>query len=235
MLRHIGIIVALGFVLASAFMNYLFGHGFGRTPLEAQVYGFVGILAVAANALCPFFGHAAYEAKRLATFYAVTGLWILCLAYSMTSALGFAAESRDALSVPRAAQHDILRTKQQTLQELEARKRTLAIETRIHVLREEINTLRAQGALRDPDPQSAMLAKLVGLDRQSARTVLLLLFALMIEVGAAIGLFAALSTTTSRPVPVARAQKPNGQSKVWNPSLRSQGAERRNGGVVTKI
>ena len=226
MLRHVGIVVAFGFVLASAFMNCLFGQGLGRTPIESQVYGLVGVLAVAANALCPFFGNAAYEARRWATFYAIIGLWLLCLAYSMASALGFAAESRDALSAPRAAQHEVLRTKLQTLQDLEARKRTLAIETRIHGLREEINTLRTRGALQDPDPQTAMLAKLIGLDRRNARTLLLILFALMVESGAAIGLFAALRTNTPKPPTMPRAPKPNGKGKVWNPSFRAQAAER---------
>lgn len=227
MLSHIGVVVALGFVLASAFMNYLFGHSLGRSAIEAHVFGVVGVLAVIANALSPFFTHSAYTARRWPTMYAIGAFWLLCLAYSFTSALGFAAENRQALMAPKVALHDVLHTKLQTLRDLEARKRTVQIETRIHALREEINVLRAQGATRDPDPQTTMLARLVGLDRQTARTLLLMLFALMIEAGAAIGLFAALSTSDAKRSTIPRAPKSSGKGKVWNPSFRASGTERK--------
>lgn len=218
MLSHIGVVVAVGFIAASAFMNYLFGYSLGRSPVEAHIYGIVGLLAVIANATSPFFAHAAYKAQRLPTLYAIVAFWLLCLAYSLTSALGFAAENRQAIAALKAAMHDVLYTKLQTLRDLEARKRTLAIETRIHALREEINVLRTRGATNEADPQTAMLAKLIGVDRQTARTLLLILFALMVEAGAAIGLFAALSTEPLRSSPEAAQKSPRVNGKVWNPS-----------------
>lgn len=226
MLAHLGTVVAIGFLLASAIMNYLFGHALGRTPLEASVYGGVGVLAVIANALCPFFAQSACKTKRFPTMYAILFFWLLCLIYSLTSALGFAAENRQSLTAPKAALHEIMQSKLKTLADLEDRKRTPQIETRIHALRDEINSLRAAGAAGDPDPQTALLAKIMRLDRHDTKLVLVILFALMVEAGAAIGLFAALSTAApQRPVKV-KTEKPNGKTKIWNPTYKMGATER---------
>jgi hypothetical protein len=50
-----GAVVALGFLLASAVANCLFGASLGRSPWEAHLYGAVGVLAVIMNALAPFY------------------------------------------------------------------------------------------------------------------------------------------------------------------------------------
>ena len=59
-----GALVAVGFLVASATMNYLFGSLLGRTPLESKVYGAVSVLAVLCNALCPFFLSWGRQGKR---------------------------------------------------------------------------------------------------------------------------------------------------------------------------
>ena len=226
MLSHIGAVVAVGFLAASAVMNFLFGHSLGRTPLEASVYGIVSVLAVCSNALCPFFAQSAFKAKRYPTMYAILVFWLLCLTYSLTSALGFAAENRQSLIAPKAAMYDILKSKLETLKDLEARKRTTLIETRVHALRDEINTMRSAGASFDPDPQTMFLAKMIGLDRQETRLVLLVLFSLMVEAGAAIGLFAALSTQAPKRPAQPKIEKPNGKTKLWNPTYKMGATDR---------
>ena len=107
-----GTLVALGFLSASAVMNYLFGSLLGRTPLEAKVYGAVSVLAVLCNALCPFFLSWGREAKRHAVAIAAGLLWALCLTYSVTSALGFAAENRTTLTGTRQTVHSDYRIRQ---------------------------------------------------------------------------------------------------------------------------
>ena len=62
-----GAVVASGFLLASAAANYLFGASLGRTPREAALYGIVGVLAVAMNALAPFFLSWSLAASRKTT------------------------------------------------------------------------------------------------------------------------------------------------------------------------
>jgi len=54
-LSGFGVLVALGFLSASALMNYLFGAALGRTQIEAYIYGAVSVLAVLFNALSLFF------------------------------------------------------------------------------------------------------------------------------------------------------------------------------------
>ncbi len=95
-MRRLGIFVAIGFLLASAFMNFKYGNSLGRTAIEGWIYGMVGVLAVGSNALCPFL--LAWHAKRSALRGGIVLLWVLCLTYSLTSAIGFAAENRQALT-----------------------------------------------------------------------------------------------------------------------------------------
>jgi hypothetical protein len=92
-----GGMVSLGFLGASAVANYLFGASLGRTPWEAQLYGAVGVLAVAMNALAPFYISWSLTAKRRTTAVSIMLLWALCLTYSTSSALGFAAQNRDGV------------------------------------------------------------------------------------------------------------------------------------------
>jgi hypothetical protein len=92
--RMPGAITACGFLTASAVMNYLFGEALGRTPLEAITFGAVSVLAVAFSALSPFFMGATWQARRYPAFAGAVVLWLLCLTYCLTSALGFAAENR---------------------------------------------------------------------------------------------------------------------------------------------
>ena len=72
-----GAIVALGFLFASAVANYMFGASLGRTPWEASLYGAVGVLAVAMNALAPFYISWSLAASRRATAVSIGLLWAL--------------------------------------------------------------------------------------------------------------------------------------------------------------
>jgi hypothetical protein len=102
-----GAMVALGFFGASAVANYLFGESLGRTPHEALLYGIVGVLAVAMNALAPFYISWSLAAKRRITATGIVVLWALCLSYSTTSALGFAAQNRESVAVTRQITQDV--------------------------------------------------------------------------------------------------------------------------------
>ena len=96
-----GVLIAVGFLLASASANYLFGLDLGRTRWEGQLYGLVGILAVGMNAVAPFFLSWAHAACRRMVATAVALLWLLCLVYSTTPALGFAAQNREFVAETR--------------------------------------------------------------------------------------------------------------------------------------
>ena len=76
-----GALVALGFLFASAVANYMFGASLGRTAWEAHLYGAAGVLAVAWNALSPFFISWSLTAKRRTTAVAIGMIWAVCLIY----------------------------------------------------------------------------------------------------------------------------------------------------------
>src|SRR5262245_62623879 len=94
MIAFAGATVSLGFLGASAVANYLFGASLGRTPWEAQLYGGAGVLAVAMNALAPFYISWSLTAKRRTTAVSIMVMWAICLAFSTSSALGFAVQNR---------------------------------------------------------------------------------------------------------------------------------------------
>lgn len=220
-----GAIVALGFLAASAVANYLFGESLGRTPWESVLYGAVGVLAVALNALAPFYMSWALAAARRTTAAAIALLWMLCLVYSLTSALGFAAQNREGVAVSRQQSQDAYQDARLELRDLEARRATArpkdrpALDARIDDVRRRLDRLRAARS-QPVDAQSAFMAALSFglLEPHQVRIALTILFSLMIEVGATIGLFVALSQISK--VPASNAALPAVAPRVgqWTPN-----------------
>jgi hypothetical protein len=201
-----GAIVALGFLSASAVANYMFGASLGRTPWEANVYGTVGVLAVAMNAFAPFYISWSLAAARKTTAAAVGVLWFLCLTYSTTSALGFAAQNREGTAVAQQVTYDAYEDTRRELLEFEARRKDVKpkdrrrIEAKIDDARKRLTALRSNGPA-PADAQSTFLSSLTfGLvDARQMRIALVALFAVMVEMCATLGLFAALSHPTEKP------------------------------------
>jgi hypothetical protein len=220
-----GAVVALGFLAASAVANYLFGQSLGRTPWEGVLYGAVGVLAVALNALAPFYMSWALAAARRTTAAAIALLWTLCLVYSLTSALGFAAQNREGVAVSRQQSQDAYQDARLELRDLEARRAAArpkdrpALDVRIDDVRHRLDQLRADRP-QPVDAQSAFMAALsLGLfEPHQIRIALTILFSLMIEVGATIGLFVALSQVSASPPsrPAPRAEIP--RAGQWTPN-----------------
>lgn len=199
-ISRIGVIVAAGFLLASALANYSFGASLGRTGWEGQVYGLVGILAVATNALCPFFVSWSLASKRSGAAAAAIGLWSVCILYSTTSALGFASQNRESAVLTQSVTRDAYDDVRRELLDLEGRRQTargqarVLLDARIDETRTRLSRLRDRPQIA-PDAQSVFLSTLtLGLlSPSSARQALIALFALFVELGATLTLFAALS------------------------------------------
>ena len=195
-----GAVVAGGFLFASAIANYLFGASLARSSWEAVLYGSVGVLAVAMNALAPFFLSWSLAASRKATAAGIMLLWMLCLTYSTTSALGFAAQNRESVAQSISVSRDAYDDTRRELLDLEARRRDAkqkdraALDARIDDARKRLSALRSTAG-SPADAQSTFLSSLTFgfIAARDVRVALTALFALMVEVGATIGLFAALS------------------------------------------
>jgi hypothetical protein len=195
-----GALVAVAFLVASAAMNYQFSGSLGRTSFEAAIYGAVSVLAVMCNGLCPFFLSWEWEDRRYLVVLAAGTLWSLCLIYSLSSALGFAAENRnDAISARMAAAANyeaaLSRLAELTKTRAQYQHPPRQLDDRIDQTRNEVAKLRAAGGARDVDPQAQLISQITfGLiAKHQVRIALVALFAVMVEAGAALGLFAALA------------------------------------------
>ena len=99
----------------------------------------------------------AWEVRRTPVPVAGIIFLPLCIAFALTSAIGFAATMRDKASAERAAITQNYQTTLTMLKEMEAKPRTAKSEQRIDALRLEVKSYRERGALQQDDPQSAAL------------------------------------------------------------------------------
>jgi len=182
--------IAYGFLAASAIANFIFAFTLGKTLLLAFVYGSVGVLATAANAVIPLRMLQAWDVRRYSVLAAGAAFLPLCVVFSLTSAMGFAASLRDKATAEQAALSQNYKTTLAMLKDVEARPKTSKMEKRIEALRLEVKAYRERGAMKQDDPQSAAL-EILGIT--DGRYYLTLLFALLVEVGSALGLFIALA------------------------------------------
>jgi hypothetical protein len=223
-----GGMVSLGFLGASAVANYLFGASLGRTPWEAQLYGAVGVLAVAMNALAPFYISWSLTAKRRTTAVSIMLLWALCLTYSTSSALGFAAQNREGVAVARQVTHDAYDDTRRELLDLETRRNDAVGRERARLVAKVDDARRRLAAVRNQNPapadaQSEFLSDLTRgyVAARRVRVALAALFALMMEVCATLGLFASLSHASDKPRPIQPSlplPKPPTQNR-WAPRI----------------
>jgi hypothetical protein len=93
-LGTVGVIAAGVLLFVSAAMNWSFGFGLGKTPLESQILGAGSVGADVLKALIPFV--VLYAIKHRSWMQAAAGIlvWTICTTYSLTSSLGFAAHNR---------------------------------------------------------------------------------------------------------------------------------------------
>jgi hypothetical protein len=212
-----GAVAASGFLAAAATANFLFGTGMGRTPTEGLLIGVVGVLAVAMNALCPFFLSWSLAGSRRTTAASIVVLWALCLTYSTTSALGFVAQNRESVTAGRQVTHDAYEDTRRELFDLESRRKDAKakdrprLDARVDEVRRRLARLRSDTPV-PADAQAAFLSAMTFgyVDAHSVRIALATLFAVMVEVGATIGLFAALSHAPPPPAAPASRWKPKG-------------------------
>ena len=203
-----GAAVALGFLAGSAVANFMFGMSLGRTFIEGILFGSIGVCAVVTNALCPFYLSWFIQASRRSAVAGTMLLYALCLIYSVTSAVGLAAQNREGVTTAHQITRDAYEDTRRELLDLENRRSAAKgrertrLDARIDDVRRRLRTL--QSATPVPaDAQSTFLSALSFglLDPQRVRLTLVALFALMVEVGATIGLFVALSHPTQQPAP----------------------------------
>jgi len=107
-MRHalgvLGVLAASVLLAVSAAMNWQFGYSLGRNDFDGQLYGAASAAADCLKALVPFYFFAAWRNREWSQVVAAAFVGIVVTGYSLTSALGNAAHSRNDTSGARVTQ-----------------------------------------------------------------------------------------------------------------------------------
>ncbi len=115
----IGITVASAMFVISAAMNFRFGLTLGTTSLDNYLYAFASLAADGFKALLPFVAIGLWYGRMRLMAIGAMSVWLLCVAWSMASAIGFASSTRDETSALREATTDRRRALSQRASRLE--------------------------------------------------------------------------------------------------------------------
>lgn len=237
---------ALTLIGASGLMNWVFMTSLGKSELERHILGAVSVAVSALIALFPTLLLWAWRERRIAYLILGVPVFLAFAAFSLSSAVGFAAKNRGGLSDDRARATARLVEVKREITDAEAKlkaygqTRPLAVvqaalrgleqdwrwqsskfcqeatadasrafckgyfeqkaeaakaseiatlETRLDGLKTDARHLEEQGAGREADNQAAVLAGFLGLPAEKVEHGLMLFLAVLVEVGAALGLY----------------------------------------------
>jgi hypothetical protein len=141
MLMGIGGLAALGLLIVSGWMNFRFGQSLGSDAADGWFFGIASGCADGMKAVLPFLIAACWRQVRLLATLASIALWLLFVAYSMTSSLGFAALNRAEISGEKRLALAQYETLERTLTRKIAERDAMASARAIG----EIDQLRRQG------------------------------------------------------------------------------------------
>ncbi len=266
---------ALTLIGASGLMNWVFMTSLGKSEFEQQILGAVSVAVSAFLALLPTLLLWAWRERR--PLYILLGVPVFLAfgAFSLSSAVGFAAKNRGSISEDRALATARLAGLRQEIEETETKLKALPpsrpltvlevslsgleqdrrwqsskscleatadasrsfcksyfelkteaasaseaarIDERIAKLKNERRRLEEQGAGREADNQAAVLARVFGLEAAKVERSLMLFLAVLVEIGAALGLY--FATGHLRPVGSVTAQRGRGVTIIEGGALK---------------
>ena len=117
----LGVMAVSVFIAASCAMNAHFWLNQGKTELEGQILAAVSVAADIFKALLPFLIASAFAGRRIVQGSVGAGLFLLILAFSLGSSLGFAALNRGAVTGSREAINARLEAVKAELSEMDTR------------------------------------------------------------------------------------------------------------------
>jgi hypothetical protein len=121
----VGAGAALTLIAASGLMNWLFMTSLGRSEFEQQILGAVSVAVSALLALLPTLLVWAWRERRPVSIVLGVPLFLAFAAFSLSSAVGFAAKNRGSLSEDRALHTAQLAGVRQELQDNETKLKEL--------------------------------------------------------------------------------------------------------------
>ncbi len=125
---------ALTFVVASGLMNWVFMTSLGKSEFEQQILGAVSVAVSAFLALLPTLLVWAFRERRIAYMVLGVPVFLAFAAFSLSSAVGFAAKNRGSLGEDRALASERLAGLRHELSETESKLKALGAARPLAVL-----------------------------------------------------------------------------------------------------
>lgn len=226
-MRHV--VATIAIVVAGActtVMNWIFSFQLGTNALDSYTWAVFSVaLDVAKWLMLPYAALAwTFHKPRAA---AAASIWFISTIYSFTAAVGFAALNRDTAMADRKQQAE-LRTTIETMKLSPRWQSSAACADATTAASKEFCTRYAgvvaqlKPPTHDADPQSALLARLTGLQPDTVRFVLSIFLATACEIISALGFFAILTPTRQ---PIATTPPPTWHPPKWSPPASAMGRD----------
>src|SRR5262245_35832529 len=184
-------------------MNFAFGSSFGRTAFESLAYGAAFAFADILKSAAPIAAKRSFASRNWVAALLAVLLWGIFTVCSAVSTVGFAAANRtftvDARKLQAALNQSLLASLQTDQLELKRLRERLALPDVTRSERLQLTTAAqrveaaiagARGKLEDaapvvttPNPQAHTLADLTGATMDKVETGLVLLVAVLVEMG----------------------------------------------------
>ena len=220
--RNIAAIAIVIAGLCTTSMNWRFSFQLGTTIADSYIWA---VFSVALDTtkwfMLPLAALAWLNHKPRAC--AAFAIWLVATIYSFTAAIGFAALNRETSVSDRQAQAELSKTLQIMRQSPRWQSSAGCADATAPLSKDFCTTYAATAAKhtttpQDADPQSALLARITGVDQATVRLVLCLFLAVACEVISALGFFAILPETL-KPQPQAKPAPKAWTPPPWPPAL----------------
>ena len=196
-------------------MNWRFSYQLGTSEWDSYTWAIFSVALDVSKWLMLPCAALAWTRHKLRALAAVS-IWLVATIYSFSAAIGFAALNRDTTTSERRQQAELQKTIEMMKQSPRWQSSAACADATAPQSKQFCATYRATEALlkspsQEADPQSALFAKLTGLDIDRVRLALSLFLAVACEVISALGFFAILATDQEK------RTRPQVPASPWKP------------------
>lgn len=144
-LSGLGVIVAIGFIVAGGVMNWRYGMGIGRTEVDQHLSAAVHMLIDLCKVMMPFFGWWAWAQRRVVVAAGAAVITVAAISYSAIGIAGYVDMQRATASGSLVAKKDSvgdwrreLERSQRRLSELGSYQPDSVVEQRLQQLQQDV-------------------------------------------------------------------------------------------------
>lgn len=181
-------------------MNWRFSYQLGTTVWDSYTLATFSVALDVSKWLMLPFAALAWKDHKLRALAAFS-IWLVATTYSFTAAMGFAAVNRDTIVSERQSQAelrktlDLMKQSQRWQSSAACADATAALSKDFCARFAAVQTQIKEG-LSEPDPQSALFARITDLPIDKVRVILSVFLAIACEIISALGFFAIMAPTS---------------------------------------